>query len=131
MIIKNMFKNTIYNGVLEYLIGICETKLDDTFPEGQFHVKNCIYYRKYFLSNGGGLMVYFRSDIPQRRRHDLEKVIDCRDSGLEIMMIEMTMNNKERWIYVVGYKPPNVKGPIFIDAFSLMCDLILKYLIIL
>ena len=71
-------------------------------------------------------MVYFRSDIPQRRRHDLEKVIDCRDSGLEIVIIETTMNNKDRLIYVVGYKPPNVQGSVFIDAFSLMCDLILK-----
>ena len=43
-------------------------------------------------------MVYFRPDIPQRRQHDLEKVIDCRDFGLEIMIIETTMNNKERWI---------------------------------
>ena len=36
------------------------------------------------------------------------------------------MNNKERWIYVMCYKPPNVKGSVFIDAFSLLCDLILK-----
>ena len=42
------------------------------------------------------------------------------------MMIETTMNNKERWIYVVGYKPLNAKSSVFIDAFSMMCDLILK-----
>ena len=126
--IRNKFSTVEYilqNAYVD-IFGICETKLDDTFPEGQFHVKNYIYYRKDRSSNGGGLMVYFRSDIPQRRRHDLEKVIDCRDSGLEIMIIETTMNNKERWIYVVAYKPPNVKGSVFIDAFSLMCDLILK-----
>ena len=70
--------------------------------------------------------MYLRSDIPQRRRHDLENVIDCRESGLEIMIIETTMNTKERWIYAVGYKPPNVKSSAFIDTFSLMCDLILK-----
>ena len=63
-------------------------------------------------------MVFFRSDFPQRRRHDLEKIIDCRESGLELVIIETTMNNKERWIYVVGYKPPNVKSSVFIDTYS-------------
>ena len=63
-------------------------------------------------------MMFFRSDIPQRRRHDLEKIIDCRESGLELVIIETTMNNKERWIYVVGYKLPNVKSSVFIDTFS-------------
>ena len=128
--IRNKFSTVEYilqNAYVD-IFGISETKLDDTFPEGRFHVKNYIYYRKDRSSNGGGLMMYFRSDIPQRRWHDLEKVIDCRDSGLEIMIIETTMNNKERWICVVGYKPPNVKGSVFIDAFSLslMCDLILQ-----
>ena len=42
------------------------------------------------------------------------------------MIIETTMNTKERWIYVVGYKPPNVKSSVFIDTFCLMCDLILN-----
>ena len=67
-------------------------------------------------------MMYYRSDFPQRRRYDLEKVLDCGESGLEIIIIETVMDNKEWWVYVMGYKPPDV----FIDAFSLMCDLILK-----
>ena len=72
------------------------------------------------------LMMYFRSDIPQRRRYDLEKFIDSGESGLEIMIIEAVMNNKERWVYVMGYKPPDVRRSVFIDAFSLICDLILQ-----
>ena len=97
-----------------------------SFPEGQFHVTNYTYHRKDHSSNGGGLMMYFRSDIPQRRRYNLEKVLDCGESGLQIMIIETVMNNKERSIYVMGYKPPDVRRSVFIDAFSLMCDLILK-----
>ena len=34
-------------------------------------------------------------------RHELEKVIDCRESGLEIMIIEATMNKKGLWIYFI------------------------------
>ena len=71
-------------------------------------------------------MMYFRSDISQRRRYDLEKVLDCGESGLVIMIIETVMNDQERWINVMGYKPPDVRRSVFIDAFSLMCDLILK-----
>ena len=36
------------------------------------------------------------------------------------------INNKERWIYVRGYKPPDVKLTVFISAFILACDHILK-----
>ena len=126
--IRNKFSTVdhILRNAYVDIFGICETKLDHTFPEGQFQVTNYTYHRKDRSSDGGGLMMYFRSDIPQRRRYDLEKVLDCGESGLEIMIIETVMNDKERWIYVMGYKPPDVRRSVFIDAFSLMCDLILK-----
>ena len=104
--IRNKFSTVEYilqNAYID-ILNICETKLDDTFPEGRFHVKNYIYYRKDRSSNGGDSMMYFRSDIPQWRRHDLEKVFNCHESGLELI-IETTTNNN-CWIDVVGYKPP-------------------------
>ena len=36
------------------------------------------------------------------------------------------MRTKERWIYVVGYKPPGIKDMTFYDVFSTLCDLILQ-----
>ena len=125
--IRNKFSTVdhILRNAYVDIFGICDTKLH-TFPEGQFHVTNYTYHRKDRSSNGGGLMMYFRSDIPQRRRYDLEKVLHCGESRLEIMIIETVMNDKERWIYVMSYKPPDVRRSVFIDAFSLMCDLILK-----
>ena len=58
------------------ILALCETKLDDSFPMGQFDVPgyNCI--RRDRSRNGGGLMYYIRSDIPHCRRDDLEHVID-------------------------------------------------------
>ena len=53
------------------IFGICIIKLDVTFPEGQFHVKNRHTIVKNLSSNGGGLMIYFRCNILQQRRHDL------------------------------------------------------------
>ena len=108
------------------LLGVSETKLNDTFPDGQFHVDNYVLNRKDRTSHGGGVALYVRSDIPHRRRHDLENIIDNFTSGLEIIIIEATMRTKERWIYVVGYKPPGIKDMTFYDVFSTLCDLILQ-----
>ena len=54
-------------------------------------------------------MLYVRPDIPQRRRHDLEKVVDCSKSGFETIIIEIITDSKECWMYVMGYKPPDIK----------------------
>ena len=108
------------------LLGISETKLDDTFPHGQFHVDNYVLNRKDRTSHGGGVALYVRSDIPHRRRHDLENIIDSSATGLEIIIIEATLRKKERWIYIVGYKPPGIKDTAFYDVFSTMCDLVIQ-----
>ena len=91
------------------IFGIYETRQDDSFPEAQFHVANFIYYHKDRSASGDGVMLYVKSDISQRRRHDLEKLVDCSESGLDIIMIQMIMNSKERWVYMMGYKPPDIK----------------------
>ena len=108
------------------LLGVSETKLNDTFPYGQFHVDNYVLNRKDRTSHGGGVAIYVRSDIADRRRRDLENIIDNFTSGLEIIIIEATVRTKERWIYAVGYKPPGIKDMTFCDVFSTLCDLILQ-----
>ena len=72
------------------------------------------------------MALYVRSDIPHRRRHDLENIIDSSATGLEIIIIETTLREKERWIYIVGYKPPGIKDTAVYDVLSTMCDLILQ-----
>ena len=56
------------------LLGVSETKLNDTFPDGQFHVDNYMLTRKDCTSHDGGVALCVRSDTPQRRgrRHDLD-----------------------------------------------------------
>ena len=106
------------------LLGVSETKLNNTFPDGQFHVDNYVSKRKDRSSNDGGVALYVRSDIPHRRRYDLKNIIDNFTSGLEIIIIEATVRTKERWIYVLEYKPPGNKDMTFYDVFSTLCDLI-------
>ena len=38
----------------------------------------------------------------------------------------MVLHNKERWIYVLGYKPPNKNDSTFLDAFCLMGDIVIN-----
>ena len=66
--------------------------------------------------------MYVRSDIPHRR---LENIIDRSATGLEIIIMEVAMRRKDRWIYDAGYKPPGIKDLAFYDIFSTLCDFIL------
>ena len=125
--IRNKFDAVQHMLKCQYIdiLALCEAKLDDSFPIGQFDVPeyNCI--RKNRSRNGGGLMYYIRSDIPHRRRDDLEHVIDSH-MGFELMIIELTLNYKEKWLYVLGYKSPEMKNSVFGNAFQFLCDVILN-----
>ena len=67
------------------ILALCETKLDDSSPIGQFDVLDYNCVRTDRSSNGGGLMYYIRLDIPHRRRDDLEQTVDSQ-LGLELNM---------------------------------------------
>ncbi len=54
---------SLQNSVLDILM-LQETKLDDSFPEGQFVTDGFRLYRKDVTSNAGGIMMYVRSDLP-------------------------------------------------------------------
>ena len=46
---------------------IPETKLDPSFPTGQFHIHDFSEpYRFDKSSNGGGILLYIREDIPSK-----------------------------------------------------------------
>ena len=112
------------NGYID-LLALCETKLDESFPLNQFYVAEYTCTRNDRTASGGGLMFYIRSDIPHRRRYDLEKGIDCH-IGFEVIIMEVMFTSKDRWLYVLGYKPPNVMISKFEDTFALLCDVVIK-----
>ena len=108
------------------LMAICETKLDASFPLNQFHVNDFKCTRRDHNANGGGIMVYVRSDIPHHRRTDIE---DCINTycGLEIIILECIFRKHEKWAVIVGYKPPAVKNVDFCNAFASLCGTTLRY----
>ena len=93
--IRNKFqtiKFILKNDYVDFL-ALSETKLDESFPGPQFHVPNYDCLHNDRSVHGGGLMFYIRSDIPHRRRFDLEQMTD-NHAGLEIIIVEVMLNKK-------------------------------------
>ena len=57
------------------ILFLSETKLDDSFPYSQFKLDNFKCYRADRDCNGGGIIGYIRSDIPNLRRSDIESCV--------------------------------------------------------
>ena len=76
-----------------HFLGITETKLNDTFPLGQFYVEGfTIPYRRDRNHNGGGVIIYVREDIPTKtlEKHKLSQ-------DVEGMLVELKFR-KIKWL---------------------------------
>lgn len=106
----------IENYVDVFFIG--ETKLDESFTNSQFYVKNFTIYRRDRNSHGGGVMVYVNSSIAHRIRNDITSLIT---NGLEGIVIELLIN-KKKWLVAGLYKPPSISDNTFYDSFCKIAD---------
>ena len=90
------------------LTDICffsETKLDDTFNQSSFDVPGYRSFRNDRNCSGGGLIAYVRSNLPARRRPELEF---C--SPIETIVLDVVINNR-KWALVGAYRPQAFKCP--------------------
>ena len=79
---------------------LSETKLDDSFPTAQFLLNGfCKPYRLDRSSNGGGILLYVRDDIPSRLLTDY-KIKD----NLELFFVEVNIR-KKKWLFGCSYNP--------------------------
>ena len=79
---------------------ISETKIDDTFPPGQFFIEG--FSKPIRLDrncHGGGLMVFTRADLPcvELKSHNLPSNVEC-------LFLEITIR-KSKWLIIGGYCP--------------------------
>ena len=44
-----------------------ENKLDESFPDAQFKIQGFMLHRLDHRNNAGGLIMYVRGDLPQKR----------------------------------------------------------------
>ena len=77
-----------------------ETKLDQSFPIGEFYIKGFSTYRLDRDCNGGGVLVYVREDIPCRKlKYNLTTCNNFEGIFLEINL------RRSKWLLFAGYNP--------------------------
>ncbi|MCW4342515.1 MAG: hypothetical protein N0E48_03985 [Candidatus Thiodiazotropha endolucinida] len=97
------------------LVDICfftETKLDNTYNQASFNVPDFKAFRNDRNNSGGGLIAYVRSNLPARRRTDLEF-----ETPIESIVLDVVLNNR-KWAILGTYRPPSVNNNIFSDIFT-------------
>ena len=114
--IRNKFDpihSILQNGLCD-VFALSETKLDESFPTAQFHITSFVLHRKDRNAHGGGVITYIRSDLPHRRRFDIELNINA----IELIILEVQLYKKEKWFICSCYKPPSIKDSVFEKSFS-------------
>ena len=82
------------------LISETKTKLDDSFPSTQFLFDGFSKpYRLDRCSNGGGILLYIRDDIPSRLLSNSNKT--------ESIFAEVNFR-KKKWLICVSYNPQTI-----------------------
>ena len=84
------------------IVMVAETKIDDSFPKEQFFMEGYSYpLRLDRDGNGGGLLVYVRSDIPSTELKSFKF-----DSDVECVCFEINLRGK-KWAIFSIYQPPS------------------------
>ena len=93
-----------FNGLCD-IFTISETKLDGSFPSAQFHIENFVLHRKDRNAQGGGVIAYIRSDLPHRRRFDME----LNENAFEFILLEVQLYKKRKMVYMFLLQTPEYK----------------------
>jgi hypothetical protein len=77
-----------------------ETWLDNSFPDSEVSIENYSVQRKDSTRQGGGVLIYIRSDFVFNSRHDLEH------NNLEATWLELLLPKSKTILCGVIYRPP-------------------------
>ena len=99
------------------ILGLSETKIDDSFPLNQFSIANYKLYRQDRNSRGGGIMIYVRDSIPHRIIKEYSGEIDC----IDYITLEIT-TQRGKWVLTYIYCPPKVSDTSFTNFMSILCE---------
>ena len=113
---KFEFLSTKVKGNIDVFI-VSETKIDYSFPVGNFVIDGfSTPYRLDRDSNGGGVMLYVREDIPSNLLATDEK------NHIESFYVELNLRNK-KWLINCSYNPNKTMICNHLDALSTYLDL--------
>ena len=80
------------------LLMILETKIENSFPKGQFLIKGfCEPFRIDRKIHGGGILFYVREDIPV-------KLLSVEPLPAECLFVEINLR-KRKWLVCCSYNP--------------------------
>ena len=84
-----------------HVLCIDETKLDESFPDAQFHIKGYQYsaFRKDRNKDGGRKIVYVKKGLIAKR------ILEYENINIETICIEITIS-KRNWCLTFAYRPP-------------------------
>jgi hypothetical protein len=99
---------------------VSETKIDSTFKDSLFEVDGYNLQRRECTDSGGGIATFMRTDIPAKRRFDIE----CKT--LENIVYEVTLD-KVKWLIFALYRPPSMPNNLFTKHMSTLLDKGIKY----
>ena len=107
----------VVSRIFDILI-ITETKLDNTFPTSQFYIECFLMpYRLDRNRNGGGIIIYFREDIPT-------KILTKQNLPEDIEGIFLEINfRKSKWLLCRIYHPPSQNDEYFFDNLDKALDI--------
>ena len=102
------------------VLKISETKIDYSFPIGQFLIEGfCTPYRLDRNSKGGGVLLYVREDIPSNLiTVDINPGINL----IESFYVELNLRNN-KWLINCSYNPHKSLIGNDLDAVSKTLDL--------
>ena len=103
-------------GIID-ILSVQETKLDSSFPDQQFKCEGFKIYRKDNKCNSGGLLLYVRNDLAQRRRTELEFDVNNENGRLETICVEVFIKS-EKWLILSVYKQPVIKDIYLCSLFE-------------
>ena len=96
---RNKFNNLIsqITGSIDILM-ISETRLDKSFPIGQFIIEGFgVFYRADQNVNGAEIMLFVREDIPS-------KLLSVENSPIEAFSVEINLR-KTKWLFSCSCNP--------------------------
>ena len=93
------------------VLGLCETFLNDAFCDSELQLNNYQMFRKDRQTNGGGVIVYVKTNYTCQQRPDLE----C--DTLETIWLEIKPSNQKSILLGYVYRPPSA-STIWFDEFE-------------
>ena len=94
---------------------ISETKVDDSFSDGQFFLDGFGTPSRLDQNrNGGGIMLFIRNNIPG-------KVVSTDDRPIESFYVELNFRNK-KWLLNCSYSPKHSSIESHLDSLSKSVD---------